>query len=212
MSALWTCSVEANTHVSLAQRKGAECYRYIKDTVTTITWKANTFGGHQLNTCGKAVISKGRVWSYWPRNSKHTRTNYKSCTVINLIQWVHTINHHDTSFWTNITTYVFEGLGCITNVFYHIKIDPSYKPVVYPLRKVPVILQLKIQEELIWMEKLDVIEKVKEPADWVNSMVMLMKPNGKLWICIDPHDLNEAIKREYYLKRTINKVIMFFQF
>ena len=57
------------------------------------------------------------------------------------------------------------------------------------------------------MEKLNVIEKVEEPTDWVNSMVTIVKPNGKLRICIDPRDLNRAIKREYYPMRTTDKII-----
>ena len=48
------------------------------------------------------------------------------------------------------------------------------------------------------MEKLDIIEKVSEPTDWVNSLVTVSKPNGKLRICIDPRDLNRAIKRQHF--------------
>ena len=48
------------------------------------------------------------------------------------------------------------------------------------------------------MEKLDIIEKVSEPTDWVNSLVIVSKPNGKLRICIDPRDLNRAIKRQHF--------------
>ena len=33
-----------------------------------------------------------------------------------------------------------------------------------------------------------------------------MKPNGKLRICIDPRDLNQAIKREYYPMKTIEEI------
>ena len=32
------------------------------------------------------------------------------------------------------------------------------------------------------MEQLDVIEKINEPTEWVNSMVTVVKPNGKLRI------------------------------
>ena len=54
------------------------------------------------------------------------------------------------------------------------------------------------------MEELDVIEKAEEPTDRVNSMVTIVKPNGKLRICIDPHDLNKAVKRDYYPMSTID--------
>ena len=56
------------------------------------------------------------------------------------------------------------------------------------------------------MERLGVIERAQEPTDWVNSMVTIVKPNGKLRICIDPHDLNQAIKREFYPMRTIEEI------
>ena len=58
------------------------------------------------------------------------------------------------------------------------------------------------------MDRLGVIERVQEPTDWVNSMVIVTKPNGKLRICIDPRDLNKAIKREHYPMKTIEEVIM----
>ena len=56
------------------------------------------------------------------------------------------------------------------------------------------------------MEKLKVIERVYEPTEWVNSMVTVVKPNGKLRICIDPRDLNKAIKREHYPMKTIEEI------
>jgi hypothetical protein len=45
------------------------------------------------------------------------------------------------------------------------------------------------------MVNLGVIAKQDEPTDWVSSMVVVRKP-GKLRICLDPKDLNRAIKRE----------------
>ena len=48
------------------------------------------------------------------------------------------------------------------------------------------------------MEKLDIIEKISEPTYWVNSLVIVSKPNGKLRICIDPRDLNRAIKFQHF--------------
>ena len=53
---------------------------------------------------------------------------------------------------------------------------------------------------------LEVIERVQEPTDWVNSMVTVIKPNGKLRICIDPRDLNKAIECEHYPMRTIEEI------
>ena len=50
-----------------------------------------------------------------------------------------------------------------------------------------------------------ILTPVNEPTDWVSSMVTVIKPN-KLRICIDPKDLNRAIKRSHYPMPTIEEV------
>ena len=100
----------------------------------------------------------------------------------------------------------FTGLGCISDETHHIELKPDSKPVIHPPRKVPVTLRLKVKTELQRMERLGVIERVQEPTDWVNSMVTVVKPNGKLRICIDPRDLNRSIRREHYPMKTIEEV------
>ena len=44
---------------------------------------------------------------------------------------------------------------------------------------------------------MDIIEPVQKPTDWVNGLVLVEKPNGKLRLCLDPRPLNKAIKREH---------------
>ncbi|PIK49233.1 hypothetical protein BSL78_13857 [Apostichopus japonicus] len=92
---------------------------------------------------------------------------------------------------------VFTGLGSVTDVTHHITVDPTIAPVVHPPRKVPVALRERIRKELNRMERMNVISRVREPTAWVNSMVTVIKPN-KIRICIDPRDLNKAIKREHF--------------
>ena len=41
------------------------------------------------------------------------------------------------------------------------------------------------------MEKMEIIERINEPTDWVNSMVVVEKPNGNLHICLDPKHLKQ---------------------
>ena len=40
----------------------------------------------------------------------------------------------------------------------------------------------------------------------LNSIVVMEKPNGSLRICLDPKDLNKAIKREHYPVPTVDMV------
>ena len=57
------------------------------------------------------------------------------------------------------------------------------------------------------MEKTGVTIKVTEPTDWVSSLVVVEKPNGKLRICLDPRDLNAAIKRPHYRMPTLEDAL-----
>ena len=102
---------------------------------------------------------------------------------------------------------LFEGLGCMPDT-YTIKVDPSVKPVIHPPRKVPISMKEKVKTELLRMESEGVIKKQTEPTDWVNSMVVVPKPNGKVRICIDPRDLNKAVLREHYPMKTIEDILL----
>ena len=92
----------------------------------------------------------------------------------------------------------FGELGCLPEV-HHINLKLNVIPVVHPPRRIPYALRDKLRDQLQRMEKLDIIEKISEPTDWVNSLVIVSKPNGKLRICIDPRDLNRAIKCQHFL-------------
>ena len=70
-------------------------------------------------------------------------------------------------------TNVFTDLGCITNAVHHIRLNPAHT-------RVPAAMRQKVKAELERMERLEVVEQVHEPMDWVNSMVMAVKSNGKL--------------------------------
>ena len=127
----------------------------------------------------------------------------KTITELQLVKRIDTLSKDPLAKYAD----TFTGLGCITDVTYHIKVDPTCKPVIHPPRRIPVTIRAKVKQELERMERLAVVKKIHEPTEWVNSMVTVVKPNGKLRICIDPRDLNKAIKREYYPMRTIEEIV-----
>ena len=45
--------------------------------------------------------------------------------------------------------------------------------------------------------------KIDEPTDCVNSITIAEKKNGSLRNCLDPRDLNKAIKRDHYSCPTV---------
>ena len=51
------------------------------------------------------------------------------------------------------------------------------------------------------------IAAVDTPTDWVSSLVLVEKPNGKLRICIDPKKLNKALKSNHYPLQVIEDIL-----
>lgn len=100
---------------------------------------------------------------------------------------------------------VFQGLGLLKNKC-HLKLLSDVSPTIDCPRKIPFALQNLLKEELDRMENMKVILKVEEPTEWVNSIVLVKKPNGKLRICLDPRNLNKAILRAHYFFPTIDEI------
>ena len=101
---------------------------------------------------------------------------------------------------------VFKGIGCFEGD-YHISVDPTVPPVVHAPRRVPVALCEPLKEELKSLVDAKILSKVDQPTDWVNSCVCVTKPNGKIRLCLDPKDLNKAIKRPHYYTPTLDDVL-----
>ncbi|KAI8483081.1 hypothetical protein Bbelb_392370 [Branchiostoma belcheri] len=101
---------------------------------------------------------------------------------------------------------VFSGLGRLPGKC-HLEVDESVKPVVHPPRTVPVAMKAQLQKELDKMTEDGVIEPVTVPTPWVSSLVTVLKPTGRLRICIDPRDLNTALKRSHYPAPTIEDIL-----
>ena len=51
------------------------------------------------------------------------------------------------------------------------------------------------------------IKREEEPTDWVSSLVVTEKPNGKLRVCIDLQCLNTALKRSHYPLPVIEDIL-----
>ena len=118
---------------------------------------------------------------------------------------------------------VFQGLGKFPGEPYKLRLKPDAVPAKHRPRKVPVHLQDAFHEEVERLVKIDVLEKVTEPTEWVNSFVIVEKvidssnahsPNHvikkSIHLCLDPKDLNEALEREPYYSRSIDELISMF--
>ncbi|XP_053380789.1 uncharacterized protein K02A2.6-like [Mercenaria mercenaria] len=101
---------------------------------------------------------------------------------------------------------IFQGIGQLPGECQiHLREDAT--PVIHPPRKVPIAIKDTLKAELDHMESQDIIAKVTEPTEWVNSLVTVEKSNGSLRICLDPKDLNNAIKRPHYPNKTLEDIL-----
>lgn len=63
-------------------------------------------------------------------------------------------------------------------------------------RRVPVALRKKVEQRLEELLSADIIEPVNEPSQWVSPLVVAVKDNGDLRLCVDMRRANTAIKRQ----------------
>ena len=101
-----------------------------------------------------------------------------------------------------------DKLGCLP-VKYKMTLDSKITPVVRPPRRVPKPMEEKVKRELKRMTALGVITPVTEPTEWVSQMVSTRKKSSEdIRLCIDPKDLNMALKRPHHPMRTVEETIM----
>ena len=102
-------------------------------------------------------------------------------------------------------THQFEGIGQLPGT-YHITLQDDVKPVVQWPRKSPITMQPLVCEKLDEFIDQGIIVPVEEPTDWVSSLAYSWKANGKIWVCLDPKDLNTAIRCDHYKTPTVEKI------
>ena len=90
---------------------------------------------------------------------------------------------------------LFNELRTIKNAVVHLDVKPDVVPIVCSPRRVPDALQNSLKEGLDRMESMKVIRKldINEASDWVHALVLVVKPNGKLYVCLDPCTLNAVL-------------------
>ena len=131
---------------------------------------------------------------------------------LHLIERIHVINtdtqsHKQADSTELLHRYrdVFHGIGELPGE-YDIKLEEDASPVIYPVRRVPESIKPKLKESLRKMESNKIIQKVDGPTDWVNSLVIVEKPDKTLRICLDPRELNRSIRREHFHIPTLEDI------
>ena len=128
-----------------------------------------------------------------------------TCQKLNLVTRVMTV---ECKYSDLINEYsdCFGEIGSLSKL-HHLTVDSTFTPVIQAPRKIPFALRNKLKVELDRMERLGVISKVNGPTDWVSNLVLVEKSSGQLRVCLDPRDLNKAIKRHHYQLPTAEDII-----
>ncbi len=100
---------------------------------------------------------------------------------------------------------MFHGIGCLPGE-YNIQLNKEVQPVVHTPRRVSVPKKEAMKTELDRMVADKIIIPVTEPTDWVSSVLAVPKKDGSVRICLDPRDLNTAIKHSHYPLPTVEDV------
>ena len=103
---------------------------------------------------------------------------------------------------------IFSGVGHFPVEPVDIVLSEDNEPVQKPAHRVPVVMKDKFKWELESTEKVGIISRLDRntPTPWLNSYVIVKKPNGSLRICLDPTDLNKYIAHPVCNSRTLDDV------
>ena len=105
---------------------------------------------------------------------------------------------------------IFEGIGRFPGPQYHIQVDPNTTLKQTPCQLVPIHLKEAFKKEINKMLQAGIIKPVEEATPWINSFILVKGKdklgNPKLYICLDPTNLNKAIVCELYHFKTLEDI------
>ena len=99
----------------------------------------------------------------------------------------------------------FEGIGCFPRT-YTIHLHDNTKPVIHAPRKYPIAMHPLVCEKLDEFLKQEITVPVTEATDWASLLAYSWKANEKIWVCLDPKDLNVAIHHDHYHTPTLDEI------
>lgn len=174
-----------------------------KKRLLPVAVKLTSYTGGNIPVTGQCLCSvkhKGQnfqVMFMVTRENVQPILGLKDSERLGLVRCVFSINEENSAAVPEQYSDIFRGLGCLPGE-YRIHVNEDIPPVVDACRRVPFALRDKLKSELDRMEGLGVICPVEEPTEWVNAFAIAHKRNGNIRLCLDPRNLNKAVRREHY--------------
>ena len=104
---------------------------------------------------------------------------------------------------------LFDGLGCLTAFTHRPLVDPNVKPVIQPLRRLPLALREGVTAELTSLLEEGIIEPINA-APWISNLTIAHKKSGGLRICVDLRRVNDAVIPDKYPLPTAEELTTLF--
>ena len=102
-----------------------------------------------------------------------------------------------TTLWQQKWPSLFNGLGCLSAFAHQPLLNTSVKPVIQPLRRIPLALRDGVSAELQLLLEAGIIEPV-DASPWVSNLVVAKKKSGALRVCVDLRAVNKAVVPDQY--------------
>ena len=148
------------------------------------------------------------------RSNHHLLLSLNTCLTLNLLSYkvvtVYAIQEEQKVTRLQVLEEfdnIFGGLGSLPEG-YDIEIDEVVPAVQNRLRKIPHTMKEAVENKLTQLVELGVIAPLDVPTEWVSNITAIWKPDKKqVRICLDPRDLNKAIRRNHFSMPTIDDVL-----
>ena len=102
---------------------------------------------------------------------------------------------------------VFRGTGCLPGE-YEIELEEGVPAVQNRPRRIPHVMKKAVESKLAEMEEEGWIAKVDGPSEWISNLTAVWKADkAQVRICLDPRDLNKAIKRSHFNMPVLEDVL-----
>ena len=140
---------------------------------------------------------------------QHRLLSLKACVDLNLITVNDSVHMVAGEPLENILAEydsVFKGIGCLPGE-YDLEIDAFITPVQVRPRKIPVSTKEEVKTKLDTLTKQCIIEQVESPTPWISHLQPVRTSNGTVRLCLDPQNLNQALKRNHYQVPDIDVVL-----
>ena len=172
-----------------------------------VTWANVQYGNHC--TSAKFIVV---------RHTKTAILGYETATTLDLLRVgpapdvINKLNNVPNNSHLNkiLSEYNdrFQGLGELKDVQLKIQTDPTVTPIAQKSRRLPILMQKQVDDELDKLLQLNVIEKVTSPPTWVSPLVIVPKKDpSKIRMCVDMRAVNTSIIREPYQIPTLEELL-----